>query len=124
MARVVRQPKAASNRVGFGLLLSLFAPKRFERYDPTWLVEAAEAEFPGAIELHDALRQCTKASVESTYYTRFVRAFWANRAGSHWQFSHNVVLENTEHGEVVLDVLKSGRVGGVEFLAKLLEGDS
>ena len=36
-----------------------------------------------------------------------------------WQFDRNEVLFETANGCVALDMLKDGRVGGVEFLDKV-----
>jgi hypothetical protein len=38
--------------------------------------------------------------------------------GSQWQFEENIILEDPERGDLVLDILKGQRVGGVEFLAE------
>jgi hypothetical protein len=59
-------------------------------YDPSWLVALAREQRG---ELVPALSRCTRALVESEAYKK---------------------------GDLVLDVLKDGRVGGVEFLAGLL----
>ena len=85
-------------------------------YDPAWLVELAKDQGP---ELVKALTQCTKALVVSAAYISFVPADAPNQPGSEWQFDINVILEDPERGSIVLDLLKDGRVGGVEFLSQL-----
>jgi hypothetical protein len=80
-----------------------------------WLVELARQQEPALVA---SLMKCTTA-LESRAYIYFVSPASANQPGSEWQFDHNVLFSHPEHGSVVLDVLKDGRVGGVEFLARL-----
>ena len=42
-----------------------------------------------------------------------------NQPGSDWQFDDNIILDDEKEGDLVLDILKGYRVGGVEFLSKL-----
>ncbi len=95
---------------------------QWEDYDPEWLVELAMAS-PEAMADHpwlpSALRRCTCCLRESTAYIYFVEAVRPNEPGSHWQFDVCVVLEHPVEGELVLDLLKYERVGGVEFLSRL-----
>jgi len=93
----------------------------FTKYDPSWLVEAAmevKDEYPWLV---DELSKCVKARKESKYYTYFVDPKNPNKPGSEWQFRDNIILEDTKYGDVVLDVLKDNRIGGVEFLTRLFE---
>ncbi len=90
-------------------------------YDPSWLIEAAkhvEDEYPW---LSKALGNCTRSVSSSRYYVHFVSSWRANKRGSPWQFQENIILEDTIHGDVILDILSEHRVGGVEFLSRLLE---
>ncbi len=88
-------------------------------YDPTWLVELARGECPDQPWLAEALARCTRALEQSPAYTYFVSPDSANEPGAEWQFDTTVVLEHPVEGSLVLDILKGGRVGGVEFLARL-----
>ena len=63
---------------------------------------------------------CTRALYESEYYIRFVSAALANQPGAKWQFDRNVLLEDSPEGDLMVDVLKDGSIGGVEFVSKLL----
>lgn len=87
-------------------------------YDPSWLVALAEEQNP---ELVDALKMCTKAFIKSSVYIYFVPCDAANEPGSAWQFKDNILLKDSQHGLIVLDLLKDGRVGGCEFLSTLLD---
>ena len=97
--------------------------RRPQPYDPEWLVQAAKKQRPNDDRLHAALGQCTAALSVTSFYIGFVDSTRPNQPGSRWQFSRNILLEDTECGDVVLDVLQSGEIGGVELLSRLLESD-
>jgi hypothetical protein len=42
-----------------------------------------------------------------------------NQKGSEWQFDENIILEHETEGTIVLDVLKDGRIGGIEFVSQI-----
>lgn len=94
--------------------------RRWRSYDPSWLVELARTQVPERPLLADALEKCTRAKYESDAYLHFVSGRRPNQPGSAWQFHENVTLEDPDQGELILDVLQDGRVGGVEFLSRLL----
>ena len=94
-------------------------PPDWNPYDPAWLVALAREQQPDLPWLADALATCTRASLESAAYLRFVDPRNPNQPGSDWQFAENIILEDPNRGDIVLDVLKGHRVGGVEFLANL-----
>jgi len=96
-----------------------FARDRWRPYDPAWLLGLAQQQWPEKIRLHQALSACTRASGDVPYL-HFVSARRANQAGAEWQFERNLHLEHPAYGDLVLDILKDGRVGGVEFLGLLL----
>jgi hypothetical protein len=87
----------------------------WEAYDPAWLVELARAQHPEKPWLASALSACTRGRYESRAYIHFVDAARPGEPGSPWQFRENVLLHALE-GDVVLDVLEDGAVGGAEFL--------
>lgn len=78
-------------------------------YDPAWLVDAAQKAFPADTALHAALRQCTKALGEEPVI------YFADPSKD-WHIARDVRLPDTAKGDVEVDILKDGRVGGVEFL--------
>ena len=97
-------------------------PFRKKPYDPDWLVEAArqvEQEYPW---LPMALAACTESVENGWLYVRFITSKRANKPGSEWQFRESVILEDTVHGDVIVDVLEGNRIGGVEFYDRLFEG--
>jgi hypothetical protein len=91
----------------------------WEEYDPNWLVELAIAQLPQERWLAEALSACRRARKESPAYIQFVNPSSPNMPGSEWQFETNIILEHPKEGELVLDILKGRRVGGVEFSAKI-----
>lgn len=107
-----------------GVALQVAWRRRWQAYDPGWLVALVRAQMPDDRPLLDAVHRCTRASVESRAYTRFVSGFRANQPGAAWQFDHNVTLESEDYGHLVLDVLKDGNVGGLEFVDRLLSRDA
>ena len=88
--------------------------KIWESYNPQWLVELAEYEMPEEKWLVDSLKKCTKYSIESKAYYHFV-----DQNSNEWKFEKNILLNHKKEGELVLDILEGGRVGGVEFLSRL-----
>ena len=91
---------------------------RWKKYDPQWLIELVKQQIPERSEIVAALEKCTRCFEESEAYIYFVDSANANEPGSQWQFQKNIVLESPE-GEIVLDLLKDGRIGGVEFVGKI-----
>ena len=88
-------------------------------YDPTWLVQEAAERFPERLDLQEALSRCRRAKWASDAFLYFEDATRPNEPGSPWQFDENLILESTSEGDLVLDLLKGNRVGGVEFLGRL-----
>jgi hypothetical protein len=92
---------------------------RWEPYDPAWLVALARDSRPGEPWLAEALARCTRAAEGGRAYLCFVDPAGADEPGSQWRFRENVLLRHPREGELVLDVLRDGRIGGVEFLKRL-----
>ncbi|HEX8271302.1 MAG TPA: hypothetical protein VF615_01550 [Longimicrobiaceae bacterium] len=92
---------------------------RWEPYDPAWLVALARDSRPDEPWLAEALARCTRAAEGGRAYLYFVDPARPDEPGSAWQFEENVVLHHPREGELVLDVLRDGRIGGVEFLKRL-----
>ncbi len=90
----------------------------WQDYDPEWLVQLAEQQRPYERWLPDALRKCTRFYSETETYYYFVTNEKANQAGSEWQFDYNITLRDSQHGVIILDVLKGNLIGGFEFIDK------
>ena len=95
----------------------------WKEYDPSWLVEAARREHPEKAWLRASLAKCTRIAVEgglgqtdAYYYTGKVQDKFMRRR----LFWTNLQLVHTEHGHIVLDVLKDGSISGIEFVDRLV----
>ena len=92
------------------------------QYDPSWLVNAVKAlegEYPWIVE---AAQNCTSVVAESELYIHFIDPSNPNKPGSKWQFEQNIIIEESEKGELVLDILKGNIIGGVELLTNVMKG--
>lgn len=99
----------------------LYRRPKWIAYDPDWFVEAAVREHPDQPWVAAALARCTRARWESPAYVHFVSARRAIRPGTEWQLESSLALEHTAHGTIMLDILRGGRIGGAEFLSRLLD---
>jgi len=52
-------------------------------------------------------------------YIRFVSAERPNLPSTEWQFDENIVLEDESAGTIVLDILKNGKIWGIEFVNQI-----
>lgn len=93
--------------------------KKWETYNPQWIVDIAEEQIPDKTEIITALSKCVKAKSESKAYIYFVNGDNPNEPNSEWQFQENITLEDKKNGTIILDVLKGNKIGGVEFLKYL-----
>jgi hypothetical protein len=90
----------------------------WQDFDPGWLVQLALAQLPAHPQIARALQECTRCRPESQGYATFVDSGRPNKADGPWQFAMNVSLHDPTHGEIVLDVLTNGRIGGLEFMER------
>lgn len=91
----------------------------WKEYDPEWLAKLAEQQRPEEPWLPKAIRKCTKYREESEAYYYFVSDENPNEEGADWQFAYNIVLEDEKEGDIVLDILKDKRIGGIEFISRI-----
>ena len=96
--------------------------KRWKKYDPSWLVEAAKYRFEEYPWLKSALLECTEAKEESDWYTYFVNGARPNKPNSEWQFQESITVEDSPEGEIIIDVIRNNRIGGIEYLGRILRG--
>ena len=70
-------------------------------------------------ERTDLIEQLENSEIKEWFrqgYVRFVSGFRPNQPNSEWQFEENIELEHSSEGTIILDILKDGRIGGIEFL--------
>jgi len=82
----------------------------FSSYDPAWLVEAAKKQHPAEGWLHEALAKCTRAIGEEPVI------YFVDPKSPDWHVARDYRINDTPRGDVEIDVLKDGRIGGIEFL--------
>ena len=86
--------------------------KKYTTFDNSWLLSSAKNQFPDDIVLHSAIEKCIRV-MNGCY---FVDPKNPNKPGSEWQFERSITIEDTLYGDVVLDILKDGRIGSIEYL--------
>ncbi len=84
-----------------------------------WLIELLKEQKPKREDLILQLEEMTVSEWIKKPYIRFVNGENANQKGAEWQFDENIVLEHKTEGTIVLDILKDGRIGGIELLNEL-----
>lgn len=81
------------------------------------IVELLKEQEPDRFDLIEELEKTDRKSWIRQPYIYFVSAERPNQPGSEWQFEENIVLEHETEGTIVLDILKDGRIGGIEFVS-------
>ena len=83
------------------------------------IIELLKEQEPDRMDLVNYLQKLDTRKWIRQPYVHFVSGFRPNQTGSEWQFEENIVLEHETEGTIVLDVLKDGRIGGIEFLTQI-----
>src|SRR5262249_58818443 len=92
---------------------------KWKAYNPIWLVELAKDQRPDLPWLAESLTHCTACWRKSRIMSYFVSPDRANQPAAEWQFKEVIELVHPEHGRLKLEVLKDGRIGGIEFYDRL-----
>ena len=83
------------------------------------IIAFIKQQAPDRLDLIEELEQSDRKTWIKQPYIYFVSAERPNQPGSEWQFAENIVLEHETEGTIVLDVLKDGRIGGIEFVNQI-----
>ncbi|HEX9503495.1 MAG TPA: hypothetical protein VF974_04215 [Patescibacteria group bacterium] len=83
------------------------------------IIALISEQYPEREDLIPVIRVCNNGQWESPAYVHFVNSSRPNEEGSEWQFDENIILESEDEGTIVLDILKDGRIGGVEFVSRI-----
>lgn len=83
------------------------------------IIELIKEQEPERLDLIEQLKKSDKKNWIKQPYIHFVSAERLNIPGSEWQFDENIVLEHKIEGTIVLDILKDGRIGGIEFVNQI-----
>ncbi len=89
-------------------------------FEPSQLVNVAMEQAPDFPWLPHALATCSAGQWRGSAYIAYVPSDRPNHPGSEWQFETCVVLEHETLGQVVVDILQGQRIGGIEFVDRLL----
>ncbi|GAB5521096.1 MAG: hypothetical protein RhofKO_33470 [Rhodothermales bacterium] len=87
---------------------------RRESFDPAPLIDLLKQQYPESETVAEALTQCTSGYRESRAYMYFVMP-----NDPAWGGGETLMLVDSKRGEIVLDVLVDGRIGGIEWVYRL-----
>ncbi|NCB07624.1 MAG: hypothetical protein EOM73_05625 [Bacteroidia bacterium] len=88
-------------------------------FDIKWIIEMIKEQEPDRVDLIDQLKKSERKKWIRQPYINFVSGERPNQPGSEWQIDENIVLEHETEGTIVLDILKDGRIGGIEFINQI-----
>ncbi|WP_268036810.1 hypothetical protein [Algoriphagus sp. PAP.12] len=83
------------------------------------IIELIKEQEPDRTDLIEELEKSEMRKWIRQSYIRFVSSERPNQPGSEWQLDESIVLEHETEGTIVLDVLKDGRIGGIEFVSQI-----
>jgi hypothetical protein len=87
-----------------------------EPVDIKYIIRLAEEQHPDRHDVINALKGCKNGHWTSNGYYRFIDSTNANQPNSEWQYEESIVLEQEGKKDIIIDLLKDGRIGGLEFL--------
>lgn len=87
-----------------------------EEIDLEYIIKLVSEQEPESLDVINALKKCEKGKWDGSAYYRFVNSSNANNPGAVWQHDYCIVLEQENNADIVLDILKDGRIGGIEFI--------
>lgn len=88
-------------------------------FDIEWIIDLIKEQEPDRLDLITQLRKSDRKKWIRQPYVRFVSGERPNQPGSEWQIDENIILEHKTEGTIVLDILKDGRIGGIEFIDQI-----
>lgn len=88
-------------------------------FEIEWLIELIHEQESNRFDLIEQLEKSAMKKWIRQPYIYFVSAERPNQPGSEWQFKESIVLEHKTEGTIVLDILKDGKIGGIEFVNQI-----
>ncbi|OEK04237.1 hypothetical protein [Roseivirga misakiensis] len=88
-------------------------------FDIEWIIDLIKEQEPDRTDLIEQLKKSDTKKWIRQPYIYFVSAEGTNQSGLEWQFKENIVLEHETEGTIVLDILKDGQIGGIEFVSQI-----
>jgi hypothetical protein len=90
-----------------------------DKIDIEKLMRLVREQKPDRDDIVTALRNCKGGHWSSNGYYQYVSSHNPNQPGSEWQHDEYIVIEQDNEGDIVIDLLKDGRVGGIEFIDQI-----
>lgn len=87
-----------------------------ETFNINEIIKLVMEQEPDRQDLIKALLETKGGYWSGNGYYQFVDSKYANQAGADWQHDESIVLEQENGGDIVIDLIKDGRVGGIEFI--------
>ena len=87
-----------------------------ELIDIEYLIRLVRQQEAERQDIVSALQNCKGGHWSEKGYYSFVDSKNPNLTNSDWQHEECIVLEQHEKGDIVIDLLKDGRIGGIEFI--------
>jgi len=80
------------------------------------IIELVKEQEPERPDLISALQNCKSGHWTRQGYYQYVNSRNANQPNSDWQHAESIVIEQKSKGDIIIDILKDGRIGGIEFI--------
>jgi len=80
------------------------------------IIELVKDQYPDREDLIMGLKNAIGGHWSNKAYFQFVDSTNANQQGSEWQHDTCIIVDEAN---IVIDLLKDGRIGGIEFLSLL-----
>jgi hypothetical protein len=87
-------------------------------FDPAWLVELAEKQWADEPFIAEALKQCTEGWWDDPGFIYFTDFFYPRDFCLPWFKKQGYFMKHETKGIVQLDMLRNGKIGGIQFLRK------
>lgn len=78
------------------------------------IIELVREQYPERDDVIEGLKNVASGHWSDRAYFRFVDSTNANQPGAEWQHDTCIVVDEAN---IVIDLLKDGRIGGIEFLS-------
>lgn len=88
-------------------------------FDIAWIIELLKEQEPDRTDLIEHLEKSTRRKWIRQPYILLVSAEEPNKPGSEGQIAECLALEHEKEGTIVLDILKDGRIRGIEFVSQI-----
>ena len=87
-----------------------------DKIDIEKIIRLVREQEPDREDIITALQNCKGGHWSSKAYYHFVDSRNPNQPGSEWQHEECIVIEHENEGDIVIDLLKDGRIGVIEFI--------